>query len=52
VYGIGIGVIRWAWGVVAWMWMLTSPTLSERIGGGDIWFVANVGEEGLGDLAG
>lgn len=54
VYGIGIGDN--SLGVAALfglMWMLTSPQpSSERIGGGDIWFVANVGEEGLGDLRG
>jgi tripeptide aminopeptidase len=32
---------------------LASPRLSpEWRGGGDVWFVANVGEEGLGDLRG
>ncbi|MDL1911484.1 M20/M25/M40 family metallo-hydrolase [Chloroflexi bacterium CFX6] len=54
VYGIGIGDN--SLGVAALfglMWMLTSPQpSSERRGGGDIWFVANVGEEGLGDLRG
>ncbi len=52
----GIGIGDNSLGVAALfglMWMLTSPQpSSERRGGGDIWFVANVGEEGLGDLRG
>ncbi|MCK6539118.1 MAG: M20/M25/M40 family metallo-hydrolase [Anaerolineales bacterium] len=62
VYGIGIGDN--SLGVAALlglMWMLTSPLRQaqrdaqpspERRGGRDVWFVANVGEEGLGDLHG
>lgn len=54
VYGIGIGDN--SLGVAALfglMWMLTSPRPSpERRRGRDVWFVANVGEEGLGDLRG
>ncbi len=56
VHGIGIGDN--SLGVAALIglvWLLTSPQPSpERRGGiaGDIWFVANVCEEGLGDLRG
>ena len=58
VYGIGIGDNSLGVaGLVGLIWMLreTSPQPSpERRGGlaGDIWFVANVCEEGLGDLRG
>ena len=56
VYGIGIGDNSLGVaGLVGLIWMLTSPRPSpERRGGfaGDIWFVANVCEEGLGDLRG
>ena len=50
VYGIGIGDnslgVASLFGL---MWMLREESIDL---GGDIWFVANVGEEGLGDLGG
>jgi acetylornithine deacetylase/succinyl-diaminopimelate desuccinylase-like protein len=56
IYGPGLGDnslgVAALFGLV---WMLTSPFPSpERRGGmgGDVWFVANVCEEGLGDLRG
>jgi acetylornithine deacetylase/succinyl-diaminopimelate desuccinylase-like protein len=50
VYGIGIGDNSLGVaGLFGLMWMLRERS---AVLGGDIWFVANVGEEGLGDLRG
>jgi tripeptide aminopeptidase len=58
VYGIGIGDNSMGVAaLVGLIWMLreispsSQPSSIGRVGG-DIWFVANVGEEGLGDLCG
>lgn len=56
VHGIGIGDnSTGVAALIGLVWLLTSPQSSpEKRGGlaGDIWFVANVCEEGLGDLRG
>ena len=50
VYGIGIGDNSLGVaGLFGLMWMLGEQQIKL---GGDVWFVANVGEEGLGDLCG
>jgi len=50
VYGIGIGDNSMGVAaLVGLIWMLRERNLEL---GGDVWFVANVGEEGLGDLCG